>query len=135
MGEKLIWYLLPLGFFIAFLCSVAAFPDEPTVVLAIGESAKVFGTEASVSFVDVVEDSRCPTGTDCIWAGDAVVRVRLDMPNIPQSSYALHANKEFGHEIVLEGARILLVSLAPYPTADAVPRHDKYRITLLFKRK
>jgi hypothetical protein len=30
-----------------------------------------------IAFVELVEDSRCPTDVDCIWAGNAKIKVRV----------------------------------------------------------
>jgi len=37
--------------------------------LRIGESASIRGEELQVRFLEVTEDSRCPTGVVCIWEG------------------------------------------------------------------
>jgi hypothetical protein len=30
-----------------------------------------------IAFVELIEDSRCPTDVDCIWAGNAKIKVRV----------------------------------------------------------
>jgi hypothetical protein len=135
MSWNWIHRLRPLGLFIIFSCSAVVYPDAQTAVLAIGESAQIRDTGISVCFVEVVEDSRCPTGTECFWAGDASVKIRLDMPEAPPTSYILHTNKEFANEVVHAGIRISLVSLKPYPTSESTLRRDEYQITLLLNRK
>ena len=30
-----------------------------------------------IAFIELVEDSRCPTDVDCIWAGNAKIKVRV----------------------------------------------------------
>ena len=30
-----------------------------------------------IAFVELVEDSRCPTDVDCVWAGNAKIKVRV----------------------------------------------------------
>jgi hypothetical protein len=135
MGVKFVRDAAFLGLFIAFSCLTAANPDELRAVLAIGASAKVPGADVTVTFEEVVEDSRCPTGADCIWEGDAAVKIRLNIPNASPSNYTLHTNKQFVREIEHGGVRILLVAVTPHPTAEAAPRRDEYRITLSLKRK
>lgn len=39
--------------------------------LSVGQSATIEGENISITFVEVVSDSRCPTGATCIWAGEA----------------------------------------------------------------
>jgi hypothetical protein len=135
MGAKFVRHVAPLGFFIVLSCLADVHPDEQNIVLAIGASAKVPDTNITVFFEEVVEDSRCPTGANCIWEGDAAVKIRLDIPNTSPSRYTLHTNKQFVREIEHGGVLILLVAVTPYPTADAAPRRNEYRITLSHKRK
>lgn len=46
-----------------------------TVTLALGQQVFVKDQQLNVSFDKIVNDSRCPTGTQCIWAGNATVAV------------------------------------------------------------
>ena len=39
--------------------------------LSVGQSVSVKGEDLTIKFVEVVSDSRCPTGATCIWAGEA----------------------------------------------------------------
>lgn len=41
-----------------------------TVALRVGESARLQPLGTVVSFVTVLEDSRCPAGVTCVWAGN-----------------------------------------------------------------
>ena len=105
-----------------------------TVTLGLGKSVSVSGADASLSFDELVEDSRCPTGVTCIWAGDAVVRIGITAGGA-SSKHTLHTNSQFAREAEQSGVRVVLVSVTPYPTADAAPRRDDYRVTLSIERK
>jgi len=39
--------------------------------ISVGQSVSVKGENLTITFVEVVSDSRCPTGATCIWAGEA----------------------------------------------------------------
>lgn len=45
--------------------------------LAVGQSAAITGENLSIKFVEVVSDSRCPTGAVCIWAGEASCLIEI----------------------------------------------------------
>ena len=45
--------------------------------LSVGQSATIRGGNLSIEFVEVVSDSRCPTGATCIWAGEASCLVKF----------------------------------------------------------
>ncbi len=39
--------------------------------LPAGKTADITGEDLSIKFVEVISDSRCPTGVECVWAGEA----------------------------------------------------------------
>ncbi|MFC1920637.1 hypothetical protein ACFLYQ_02800 [Chloroflexota bacterium] len=45
--------------------------------LKIGESAAIQGENLNITFLEVLEDSRCPKNVTCIWAGRANSLVRI----------------------------------------------------------
>ena len=105
------------------------------VVLARGASQRVANTDLTVFFDTVVEDSRCPRGVNCVWAGDAAVRVRIEEPGAPPATHTLHTNDGFQREFAHDDLRVELASLTPEPTTEGPPRPDDYRVTLLIRRK
>ena len=46
-----------------------------TVTLALGQNIFVKEHQLNLTFDKVLNDSRCPTGVQCIWAGNATVAV------------------------------------------------------------
>ncbi len=48
--------------------------------LKIGESAAITGENLTLKFQELVEDSRCPTGATCVWAGrvSGILAITLD---------------------------------------------------------
>ncbi len=66
-----------LSFFMITACAIAApteVTDEP-IIIAYGRAVSIPSGPA-LRFAAVEEDSRCPAGVQCIWAGNA--RVRID---------------------------------------------------------
>ena len=45
--------------------------------LHVGESASIEGEELIIKFVKVAEDSRCPKGAECVWAGRVTCAVEI----------------------------------------------------------
>ncbi|WP_379952827.1 hypothetical protein [Dokdonia sp. R78006] len=81
-----------------------------------GKLAQIEAT--TIRLVEVLEDSRCPKGVDCIWAGNAKVLVEITS----------ESGRKTTKEIILNGGRVapiyseegLVISingLAPYPTS------------------
>lgn len=98
--------------------------------LRVGQSATVAGEGLTVSFQGVPSDSRCPTGVQCVWAGNAVVQVVLSKDG-----------KAFGAELNTNldptsvdylNYNVALVSLAPYPSSKGGPiAQSQYRATFV----
>jgi hypothetical protein len=77
-----------------------------------------------VAFDAVRSDSRCPMDALCIWAGDAIVAVRLSQSAGSQVERELHAGAS-GSEASYLTYSIKLVALMPYPRSDRqIQPHD-----------
>ncbi len=102
----------------------------PQVTLRAGGTYDVPGRGATVTFVRVTEDSRCPTGVNCVWEGDAAVELRVQAGAAAPATVQLHTNDRFDREATAGGLRLRLESLEPYPQADRAIAAGDYRIVL-----
>ncbi|MEA2686830.1 MAG: hypothetical protein QOE93_2025 [Actinomycetota bacterium] len=59
-------------------------------LIAVGESVAIAGTGLTITYVGVLEDSRCPTGVQCIWAGNATISITLAQPGSPPATVPLN---------------------------------------------
>ena len=97
--------------------------------LRVGEEATVGETGVRIRFDGVSQDSRCPTGVQCVWSGDAEVALRITTAAGP-TNLVLHTNVDprtanaGGHLIRLEGLR-------PYPAEGASIPRGEYIATLI----
>lgn len=108
-------------------------PGEETVTLHEGEEAALFGGELRVQFVGVTQDSRCPQGAQCIWAGNARVELRLQNHN--GSSLVLSVNSRLEPKVVDFGPyHARLIELSPYPRLNAPPAPKGYQATIAVSR-
>jgi hypothetical protein len=53
---------------------------EQDFTLAIGKSAAIEGTGITVTFLDLLEDSRCPINAVCVTAGNAKIQLQFRNP-------------------------------------------------------
>jgi len=94
---------------------------KPFAVDAAG--SRVVPGDVRVQLVDVPEDSRCAIGVQCVWAGRARVRFRVDSAN-SQRTIDLRTDSTtavvFAHTITLD-------SLLPYPRANQPIAKSQYR--------
>ena len=117
--------------------AAAHLPQESgtRTILAPGQSHQIPASDLTFTFETVLEDSRCPAGVSCIWAGDAQVRVRASSKGGSPTTYTLHTNDAFDREVFHADMRVRLVALTPEPTRDGPPKPDQYRATMEFQRK
>ena len=102
--------------------------------LRVGESARVGSEGVEVVLEEVVADSRCAEGVQCVWEGDAVVRVGLSVGAAAPGSLELHTAARERRAATRGGYRVLLVGLEPRPVAGRVTRPEDYRATLEVSR-
>ena len=97
--------------------------------LAPGQQAKIDGTQIILRFDGVGEDSRCPQGVQCVWAGNAVVKVSITEGDIAFQRMALNTSVE-PRNITFMGYVISLVSVRPEARQGGIPAGD---YTAVFK--
>ena len=104
-------------------------------VLAQGNAVQVAGH--SLRFVDVVEDSRCPTGVTCVWGGRAKVRLSASDPDGNEASQVLTLaydgmTTDESPEWTVGGVVVELLALNPYPgsgSAQGAAREIEVSVT------
>ncbi len=63
------------------LCALANAQNKEELKVKIGEVKSSISSSVKVNFEEVIDDSRCPTGANCIWAGRARIKITLDPKN------------------------------------------------------
>lgn len=93
-------------------------------------------TDARITFVRPLSDSRCPSDVECITEGLASIELRIDRP-LRQTIFSLdgYVGPEGvgeGDPVVsklVDGFRVSLLKLDPYPI-DSLANNDLYRARL-----
>jgi hypothetical protein len=102
--------------------------------LKINQEARIEGEALAVVFESVVEDSRCPEGVDCIWSGNA--KIRLKSGKQKQTPATVELNTDVGSKgSSYLNYEISLVALKPRPKADKPIQPNEYRATLIVTKK
>lgn len=101
---------------------VEAALDRP-FVLEQGQSALIGSEDVLVTFVNVVEDSRCPSDVVCVWQGD--VTVKLEVSFLGGESLEV----ELSDDQQVEDLVVDLLQVNPYPVSGEPIEH--YTIELL----
>ena len=99
------------------------------VKLRVAQEKTAPGTGIKVKFLSVIEDSRCPEGTNCIWAGVGRMKIRLRKAGKPAEEFELDTN-QMDKSITFEGHQIKLVTLTPYPKSGSAIKPAAYSATI-----
>jgi len=95
-----------------------------------GKTAEIQGRNLRIRFEEVLEDSRCPAGVQCVWAGDARVVLRLTQSGREASVDTLRLTLE-PHAVTYGGYVVRLEGLEPSRQRDTLPRPDAYVAALV----
>ena len=102
-------------------------PKEVTV--RVGETVEVNNLE--ITFIGVLEDSRCPVDVTCIWEGNAKVELAVGVVNSDAPTIQLVLNTatepRYGDTY---GQRITLRSVRPDPVSNTPIPPDTYEVHL-----
>ena len=98
-----------------------------------GEQVAVDGDRLTIRFQDVTEDSRCAVDVQCVWAGEAVVVLRLSEAGREPAEVTLRTT-EGKHAGTYGGYRVALRNLDPKPRSGGSPP-ETYVATLEVRRQ
>lgn len=102
------------------------------VKLRVNQQKTVFGG-LNVRFVSVIEDSRCPADANCVWAGNAKVRIQVKKSRGGWKTLELNSNLN-PKTVTFEGYEIKLTALTPYPRSNIRINRNGYTATLVVTR-
>jgi hypothetical protein len=113
-------------------CAAGAGPppsaaSTAAATMALGERARI--GDIVVTPLRIEEDSRCPTGVQCIQAGTVRVAVR-----IAEAGAAREAVASLGRSLSLAAGRLTLCAVTPYPAHPGRIRPDAYRFSFALDR-
>lgn len=102
--------------------------------LHISEQSILHSKELKIEFLAVLEDSRCPEGADCLWEGNAKVRIRAEKNDGKFKIFELNTNLE-PIKINFEDYEIRMITLAPIPKSNTEIKTENYTATFLIKNE
>jgi hypothetical protein len=101
------------------------FSLDTEFTLAPDEGAMARDESVRVRFIEVSEDSRCPTNAQCVWAGEVKVRIGLQHGSDKEEVRELRETDA----ATVGGRRIELVRVLPYPGVQGAIDKKDYRAT------
>jgi hypothetical protein len=83
----------------------------------------------------VLNDSRCPSGVNCFWEGNATVRFKYQKYNSNPVIFDLNTHKGFRSDTIIDRYKFTLLDLTPYPTAHKKIEQKDYTARILIESK
>jgi hypothetical protein len=110
------------------------------VSLHIGQAATIASENFSVKFIGIPGDSRCPTGVQCITAGQVTCTIEItqgpDMmvPTAQTSQITITQPGGTGGEQQIFNNFLLQYNITPYPAAGKTIKQTDYLLHLSISR-
>ena len=102
---------------IGFSCANKDDGTQVVVNLKVNDCFDNYQNQVRICLDSVFNDSRCPTGFECVWEGDALAAFTLNKNKVVRN-FNLHANTRFKNDTIIDGIRIKLLKISPYPVAN-----------------
>ena len=99
-----------------------------------GQEVSLTEQKLKIKFIGVREDSRCPVGVNCIWAGNARIALKLAGGKGEAIEIELNTTTE-PREASYEGYTVKLTNLAPRPVEGRKLDAGDYVATLILTKK
>lgn len=103
-----------------------------TVTLGFNQTATLFGNSFSITPLEIIEDSRCPSDVACVWAGTLKLKVRI-VSGMGKSEQII----ELDHSVTTEVEKITFTEAVPVPNSMMLKplRLDDYRFTFVISKR
>ena len=99
-----------------------------TLRVQINKEKRFTKSKLSVRFVELLDDSRCPTDVNCVWAGNAKIKIRVSAHG---RSHELTLDTNGPNQAATaEGYSLKLVALTPAPKSNIRINRNGYVATL-----
>jgi hypothetical protein len=92
-------------------------PRTESVKVQIHKETKLVRSKLSIKFVELVDDSRCPTGVQCIWAGNGKIKVSIKRTSGAAKIFEMDTNGP-NNSVLYAGYKITLTGLTPHPAEN-----------------
>jgi hypothetical protein len=109
-------------------------PLDEVFTLSHGAWAKV-DDRFTLTFDSVAEDSRCPTGTQCVWEGNGAAVLLYESPDSSPLYFRLNTAGKFQQDTVIQHYRITLVELLPQAEVNRNLKQSDYQLKLKVERE
>lgn len=107
--------------------------DLQKLTVRVGKQKKASRSKLNIKFVELIEDSRCPEGTQCVWAGNAKIKIQISKSGSETKTLELNTNNGAKGGVFDEYV-INLTGLTPTPAANVRLNRNAYTASLTVHR-
>lgn len=127
--EVLMKRTIHIALIFAIVTALVPFVGAQTISIGLKKEKTVAQTGLRIKFLEMVEDSRCPTDVNCVWAGNAKIRIQVrDSHGSPKT---LELNSTLNPQVVNYGRyEMRLSGLTPRPTSNRKIDKNGYVATI-----
>lgn len=108
-------------------------PAPPPKPIELNYSGTAEEGDLRIHFASVTSDSRCPTGTQCVWAGNA--EIVLELSGDGNHAAVLNTNPQFQQSYRTSEHVVTLKELKPYPEEGQTIALNDYIAVLTVEKK
>jgi len=101
-----------------------------TLVLAYKDCFYDKDGQSYICLDSVLSDSRCPTGVECIWAGEARARFKIEKY---QNNPVYIDLKEGAKDTLVSGYKFSFIKLLPYPAYGNPIKPEEYKARIVIR--
>jgi len=103
--------------------------------LPFARTARLADGELTLRFQDVPEDSRCPEGVTCVWAGQVTVVLAAKLAEHRQDlRFTREAKSKKNVTNSFQGYKVHLLGVEPYPREGSPLKKEDYRLRLSVRK-
>jgi len=112
--------------------AVQAQRAQQQLTVRVNRQAKHARSNLTIKFV-AVEDSRCPSDANCVWAGNAKVTIQVTGRRGQSKTFDLNTNLE-GKSARFDGYEITLGTVTPYPASNVRINRNGYTASFTIRK-
>lgn len=112
--------------------NVVSIAEGEAFILPFGKTALLKDKDLRLTFSEVLEDSRCPLYSNCIWEGQ--VRIKIEVENFGEKAALEFTRRGKENEPLVQkvkGFQVKLLMVVPYPEAGKTVKQESYSVKLL----
>ncbi len=119
--------------FVFGAASAASARSVEQLNVAVNQQKTAARGKLKIRFLSLIEDSRCPTDTNCVWAGNARIEIKVTGRRGASKTFELNTGLE-PQTINFEGYEIKLTDLNPKPATNVRINRNGYKAVLSVRK-